>query len=240
LSALRGLFNWLVIGQVVSSNPAQPVRGPKYVVTKGQTPVLTGEEARRLMDGIRVVTKVADENGVASQAPVVIGLRDRAFIAVMVYTFARVAAVLKLKVRDYFSQGGRKWLRLHEKGGRVDAIPCHHNLQQYLDEYIAAAGIAIDLDGRLFRTTGRKTGQQHAMWQQDSYRMIQRHARNAGIMTKIGNHTFRATGITVYLQGGGRLEVAQKMAGHASAQTTELYDRRYDEVSHDEVERIGI
>ena len=70
--------------------------------------------------------------------------------------------------------------------------------------------------------------------------MIQRHARHAGILTKIGNHTFRATGITLYLKGGGRLEVAQIMAGHASAQTTELYDRRHDEVSHDEVERIAI
>jgi integrase/recombinase XerD len=234
------LFNWLIVGQVITTNPAQPVRGPRFVVTKGSTPVLTSQETRRLMDSIRVVAKVTDENGVVEQAPVITGLRDRAFIAVMVYSFARVGAVIKLKVRDYFFQGGRKWLRLHEKAGRVDAIPCHHVLEQYLDEYIAAAGIAGDPDGQLFRTTGRKTGKQQAMWQQDGYRMIQRHARNAGIMTKIGNHTFRATGITVYLKGGGHLEVAQKMAGHRSPQTTGIYDRRPDEVSHDQVELISI
>ncbi len=240
LTALRGLFNWLIMGQVIGVNPAQSVRGPKHVVTKGKTPVLTSEEARRLMDSIRVLVKVKGRNGAESQAAATIGLRDRAFIAVMVYTFARVAAVLRLKVRDYFSQGGSKWLRLHEKAGKVFAIPCHHNLQQYLDEYISTTGIGADPDGLLFRTTGRKTGEQHAMWQQDAYRMIQRHARDAGIMTKIGNHTFRASGITIYLKGGGRLEVAQKMAGHSSAQTTELYDRRHDEVTLDEVERIAI
>ncbi len=109
-----------------------------------------------------------------------------------------------------------------------------------LDEYIAAAGIAGDPDGPLFRTTGRKTGQRGAMWQQDAYRMIQRRARGAGIQTRISNHTFRATGITVYLKGKGLLEHAQTMANHASPRTTKLYDRRSDEISLDEVEKISI
>ena len=90
------------------------------------------------------------------------GLRDRALIGVMVYTFARVNAVLQMKVRDYFVQGRRGWVRLHEKGGKEHEVPCHHNLEQYLDEYIVAAGIAGDPDGPLFRTTGRKTGQQQS------------------------------------------------------------------------------
>ena len=76
----------------------------------------------------------------------------------MVYTFARVNAVLQMKVRDYFMQGRRGWVRLHEKGGKEHEVPCHHNLEQYLDEYIAAAGIAADPDGPLFRTTAGKTG----------------------------------------------------------------------------------
>jgi integrase/recombinase XerD len=67
---------------------------------------------------------------------------------------ARINAVIQMKVRDYFVQGRRGWVRLHEKGGRAHALPCHHNLEQYLDEYIAAAGIAGDPDGPLFRTTG--------------------------------------------------------------------------------------
>jgi integrase len=71
----------------------------------------------------------------------VIGLRDRALIGAMVYTFARVNAVLQMKVKDYFVQGRRGWVRLHEKGGKEHEVPCHHNLEQYLDEYIAAAGM---------------------------------------------------------------------------------------------------
>src|SRR5215472_6540943 len=129
----------------------------------------------------------------------------------MVYSFARISAVLEMNVRDYFVQGRRGWVRLHEKGGKEHDVPCHHNLETYLDEYIAAAGLAGDTDGPLFRTTGRKTGRQREMWQQDAYRMIQRRARAAGIKTKICNHTFRATGITTYLQNEGKLEHAQSI-----------------------------
>ncbi len=70
--------------------------------------------------------------------------------------------------------------------------------------------------------------------------MIQRRAQAAGIETKIGNHTFRATGITAYLKNGGTLERAALMANHASTRTTQLYDRRSDEISLDEVERVLI
>ena len=117
-------------------------------------------------------------------------------IGAMVYTFACVNAVLKMKVRDFFVQGRRGW------GGKEHDVPCHHNLERYLDEYIAAAGIAEDPDAPLFQTaagrTGRLTGK--PLWQQDAYRMIQRRAKAAGIQTRIGNHTFRATGITAYLK----------------------------------------
>jgi integrase len=78
------------------------------------------------------------------------------------------------------------------------------------------------------------------MWQQDAYRMIQRRARAAGLKTRIGNHTFRATGITVYLKNKGTLETAQYIANHESPRTTKLYDRRQDEISLDEVEKISI
>ncbi len=150
------------------------------------------------------------------------GLRDRVLIGVMVYSFARVNAVIGMKVKDYFSQGRRGWARLHEKGGTEHEVPCHHSLEKLLDEYIAVAGIAGDPNGPLFRPTGRKTGQAQAMWQQDVYRMIQRRAAAAGIKTKIGNHTFRATGITAYLKNKGTLEHAQTLANHASPRTTKL------------------
>jgi len=109
----------------------------------------------------------------------------------MIYTFARIGVVLQMNVGDYFSQGRRGWVRLHEKGGKEHEVPCHHMLEKYLDEYLAAAEIAADTEGPLFRTTGRKTGQAHAMWQQDAYRMIQRRAAHAGIKTRIGNPSIR-------------------------------------------------
>ena len=243
LAALRMLFDWLVTGQVMAINPAHAVRGPKHVVKKGKTPVLTADEARTLLDSIALVRQVKRKDGSEAEEPSLVGLRDRALIAVMVYSFARVNAVIGMKVGDYFIQGRRGWVRLHEKGGKQHEVPCHHNLERYLDAYIDAAGIAGDVDGPLFRTMAGRSGQLtgNSLWQQDAYRMIQRRAKEAGIKTKIGNHTFRATGITAYLKNPqARLEVAQQIAGHESIRTTKLYDRRADEITLDEVERIGI
>jgi integrase/recombinase XerD len=186
LAALRMLFDWLVTGHVIDVNPAHAVHGPKQVVKKGKKPVLASDEARTLLDSIETDS--------------LIGRRDRALIATMVYTFARINAVLEMKVRDYFVQGRRGWVRLHEKGGKQHEVPCHHNLEKYLDQYITGAKIADDPDGPLFRTAAGKSGKltRNAMWQQDAYSMIQRRAAEAGIKTRIGCHTFRATGITAY------------------------------------------
>jgi site-specific recombinase XerD len=228
LAALRMLFDWLVIGQVIPTNPASAVRGPKHSVKKGKTPVLAADEARALLDSIDISTSV--------------GLRDRALISLMVYSFARIGAALSMRVEDVFVQGRRHWLRLHEKGGKEHEMPCHHNLDDYLHTYMDGAGLGASPKGHLFRTSLGRTGQlsYRPMSQSDAYRMIRRRAEAAGIRTKIGNHSFRATGITQYLMGGGRVEVAQQMANHESARTTGLYDRRNDQVNLDEIERIVI
>ncbi len=226
LAALRMLLDWLVVGHVIDVNPAHAVRGPKHVVKKGRTPVLTSEEARAMLAAINPGTLT--------------GLCDRALIGTMIYTFARIGAVLQMNVTDYFTQGRRGWIRLHEKGGKEHEAPCHHKLEAMLDAYLAAAGIAADRDGALFRTTGRSTGTAQRMGQPDAYRMIQRRARQAGIATKIGNHSLRATGITDYLTNSGTLEHVQQMANHSSPRTTKLYDRRHDEVAIEEYERVGI
>ncbi len=226
LAALRALFDWLVVAQVIPMNPAHAVRGPKHVVKRGKTPVLRGDEARALLESIETGT--------------ITGLRDRALIGVMVYSFARINAVLGMNVQDYFIQSRRSYIRLREKGGKEHEVPCHHNLEEYLDDYIEAAGIG-GLGGEvLFRTAAGRSGRltSNRMWQQDAYRMIQRRAKAAGIETRVGNHTFRATGITAYLKNGGQLETAQQIAGHESPRTTKLYDRRRDEISLDEIERI--
>ena len=118
LAALRVLFDWLVVGQVIPLTPAASVRGPRHSVKKGKTPVLAADEARTLIDAIDTST--------------ITGLRDRALIGLMVYTFARVGAVIKMQVEDVYVQGRRTWVRLHEKGGKEHEMPCHHNLDDYL------------------------------------------------------------------------------------------------------------
>ena len=226
LAAIRMLYDWLVVGQVVPGNPASVVRGPKHVVKRGKTPILSPEEARELFNGIPTDTLV--------------GLRDRALIGVLIYSFARVSAAVSMRVEDYFPQGKRWWLRLHEKGGKQHEMPVHHSLEEHLDSYIEAAGIGQEPKGPLFRASNGKTGilSERPLDRKDAFAMVQRRARAAGIQTKIGCHTFRATGITIYLTNGGDLEKAQQMAAHESPRTTKLYDRRSDVVSLDEVEKV--
>jgi site-specific recombinase XerD len=226
LAALRHLLDWMVIGQIMPTNPAAAVRGLRHIVRRGKTPVLDPAEARQLIDAIDTTT--------------VISLRDRALIGLMVYSFARIGAAIGMRVEDVYSQNRRLWVRLHEKGGKQHAMPCHHNLESYLHAYIDGAGLASD--ALLFQTYSRATGQLtgNPLPQVNAYAMIQRRARTADITTKIGNHTFRATGITAYLKNGGTLEKAAAMANHASTRTTQLYDRRGDKITLDEVERVVI
>ncbi|UES60240.1 tyrosine-type recombinase/integrase (plasmid) [Roseibium aggregatum] len=228
LAAIRHLFDWMVTGQVVPSNPAHAVRGPSYSTKKGKTPVLSPEEARHLLANI--------------PADTISGKRDRALIGLMTYSFARIGAALSMDVRDVFVQNRRLWVRLREKGSKNHEMPCHHSLEAYLDDYMEAAGLRDHPRSPLFQTIGRGTGtlSESPLPQANAYAMIQRRAKAAGINTDVCCHTFRATGITAYLKNGGTLEKAANMANHASTRTTQLYDRRSDEVSLDEVERILI
>jgi integrase/recombinase XerC len=84
---------------------------------RGKTPVLDPSEARELLDSIDVTTPA--------------GLRDRALLALMVYSFARIGAALAMKVEDVYVQNRRLWVRLHEKGDKRHEMPCHHNLEVY-------------------------------------------------------------------------------------------------------------
>jgi integrase len=223
------MFDWLLVGQIVSANPASAVRGPKHVVKTGSTPVLEGAEWRKLLDSVPTET-LRD-------------LRDRALIATLTYSFARINAALKMKVEDLRPRGAAWSIRLHEKGGKQHTMPCHHALAEALHAYINAAGIAEDRKGFLFRTSRGHNGtalSDQAMDQSAAWRMIRRRAVAAGIHAPIGNHTFRATGITAYLSNGGALEHAQEMAAHESPRTTKLYDRTKERLTQDEVERIRL
>lgn len=227
LAAVRMLFDWLVVGQVVPTNPASSVRGPKHSVRRGKTPVLDAVSTRQLLDSIERDTDI--------------GRRDRALIATMTYTFARIGAVVQMQIEDYFYQGHRPWVRLHEKGGKEHEMPVHHALHDFIEEYLAGANLK-QVKGQLFRAVAGRSGRltENPVSQSDAWNMLQRRAEAAGLQTRITNHTFRATGITEYLLAGGKVEVAQQMANHESSRTTGLYDRRSDLVAIDEIERIRI
>jgi len=259
LAGLSSLFDFLASKGVAASNPVAVVKGPKHHISKGKTPVLSGDEMLQLLDAIDTAE--------------LIGLRDRAMIGAMAYSFARISAVTALKVGDVFHQKRRLWLRLHEKGGKVQDIPCHHKLEAYIDEWLDAAGHRAQREAPLFQTFARAGARKAHYHQEDAehidasaepssderdpkrpkilrplsgkpmtqamtWEMIQRRKKAAGLATAICNHTFRATGITAYLSNGGAIERAAIIAGHASVKTTQIYDRRSDDVTLDEIEKI--
>jgi integrase/recombinase XerD len=227
LAAIRMLFDFLVTGQIVPMNPASSVRGPKHVVRRGKTPVLKADQARALLDSIKPDS--------------IVGLRDRAIIGLMCYTFARVSAVVHMKIEDYYENGKRGWIRLHEKGGKRHEVPAHHNAEAYLDAYLEGAGIRDEKKLPLFRSVdNRRRITANPMARTDVLRMVKRRAIGAGLPSSTSCHTFRATGITAYLENGGTIENAQAIAAHESPRTTKLYDRTSDEITLDEVERIAI
>ncbi|GBG48440.1 hypothetical protein CBR_g82150, partial [Chara braunii] len=248
LAALNGLMESLLAQRIIAVNPARLVQGPRHVISKGRTPVLTGDEVVQLLHAI--------------DANLLIGKRDKAMIGVMAYSFARISAVTSLHVEHVFHQKRRLWLRLREKGGKAKDIPCHHQLEAYLDDWLDAAGLRGDPTAPLFQTFARngkrQCTDQHAMCddvgpaprktlrrlsgnpmsQAMTWEMLQRRKRSAGLDTAICNHTFRATGITAYIINGGAIERAANIAGHASINTTKIYDRRSDDVTLDEIEKI--
>ena len=163
------LFDYLVVGQVVKMNPAGAVRGPKHVVKKGKTPVLSIEEAHDLFASIELET-IGD-------------LRDRALIGVMIYSFAHVGAVVGMNVEDYYQQGKRFWFRLHEKGGKRHEVPAHHKAEEYIDAYIVAADIADQRGTPLFRSMDRRRQiTDRRLHRIDVLAMVKRRTRRAGLL----------------------------------------------------------
>lgn len=226
LAAIRRFLDWMVTGQVIPTNPAAPVRGPKIVVRRGKTPILAAEECAQLFD---------------SFPETIAGKRDRALCGVLIYSFARISAALGMDLRDYYPEQRIAWFRLKEKGGRQHQMPANHNAAAFVDDYIEAAGFdrVKDAGSPLFRTLDRRRQlTANRLTRNDALQMIRRRATAAGIKTKITPHSFRATGITIFRAEGGSIDEAQQMAAHADPRTTQLYDRSRDEVTVEAVERI--
>jgi integrase/recombinase XerD len=171
-----------------------------------------------------------------------VGLRDRAIIAVMTNTFARVGAVVALTFEDCFRRRNASGSAFAKKTAKVNKMPWHHKLEERVDAYIKAARIDGDRNGRLFRAAIRQTIKpgRGAMSRTDRWYKVCRRAAGAGIETAIGCHALRNTGTADYLMNSRRIEVRQRIAGHFNANATRLYDRYKDDIRVGDVERISI
>lgn len=230
MAALRQWLDWLTTRGALPGNPARAVKGIRYSTVEGKTPVLERAQAKALFGSLEEVTDI-------------VSLRDRAILAVMLFGFVRVGAVVKMRVRDFEdSAGGDAFLVLHEKGGKERRIPCHHLVRNYLRDYLAAA----DLDPRsklpLFQSAPGRSGVLSAapMHRVNVLAMVKRRCAAVGLPPSISNHSFRATGITIHQENGGRIEDAAELAGHASTRTTQLYNRKDRKVTRAEVERVQL
>jgi len=226
LSALRALFAYLVANGAMKSNPAREVKSETVRRGEGKTPALDPQQMRQLFESFDP-SKLVD-------------LRDRALIGVMAYTFARVTAACRLTRADYIDLGRSTFLRLKEKGGVQREVPCHPVCAEYLDAWIAAAGIAGN--GALFPTFGDQAHTTLSGEAIDRYRaheMVKRRLIRAKLPSLFTSHSFRATGITTFLENGGHLETAQTIAGHADSRTTKGYDRRATRMELAEILRVA-
>jgi site-specific recombinase XerD len=207
------LFSWLTEKGVLAMNPAREVKTERFSRTEGKTPAFVEGEVQRLLGAIETSTHT--------------GLRDRALLGVLAYTFARIGAGVNLKVEDYYPSGKRFLLRFKEKGGKEKELPVHHKLEELLDEYLKATGLGNEPGSPLFPTALGKTGKlsRRPLVRTDAADMLKRRLKQVGLPAHYSPHSFRATGITNFLENDGTLEAAQRIAGHADSLTTKLYDR---------------
>ena len=218
------MFGFLTEKGVVSVNPVLDVKPPRFSAREGTTRALSPAQVRTLIDSIDTGTFV--------------GLRDRALIGVMLYTVARIGAVVRMQVRDYFEESETWICRLHEKAGKLHQVPANHVLQNYIHEYLDATELWNEKNSPLFRSMPHGKISKNALQERNALDMIKRRARKAGLPDWIGNHVCRATGITRFLEAGGSLEEASNLANHADMRTTRIYDKRDRIIRRTSVERI--
>ena len=238
LSALRMFLDACVVDGLLSVNPARSVRAPRQTAYSGKTPVVMPAQVRQILDNI---PDGSDPALPCTEAD----LRDRALIGLMTFSFFRVSAAIGLTLRDYELRGEERWIIGQEKGSKRHEMPVHPTLETMMDELIVRMGWdhpETPRDTPLFQSStprgGRLRGR--ALDRTACWRMVRRRARAAGVMREICNHTFRATGITAYLNSGGNLEDARIMANHSNATTTKLYDRTADGVKARKLGRLEI
>jgi site-specific recombinase XerD len=231
LSAIRQWLEWLSRSGVLRSNPAAAVRGARLSREEGKTPVLDRDEARRLFASFE-------------RPDGLIHRRDRAILAVMLYGFVRVGALVRMRVRDFQTHDATSWLVLREKGGKERRLPAHHLVREYVLAYLDGSGLNRrehakaplfqSAPGRSKSLSGKPLDRSAVLG------IVKRRCRDVGLPASICNHSFRATGITLHQENGGDIEAAARLAGHADTRTTQLYNRNRRTISLVEVERVQL
>ena len=233
LSAIRLLFNELLEQGVAELNPAARAKPPRLQRESSHTTAFECEEITALLGAINLDS--------------LRGVRDKALFSVLAYSWARVSAVAGLKVGDYYSRKDVRWLRLEEKRGKIHEVPVHSKAREAIDQWLEVSGLESNPDAPLFPTFAKdnktfardKTNQLRHLDRTGIWRLVQTRTRACGIKKRFGPHSFRAGGITEYLNQGGSLDMAQRIAGHSQLSTTKIYDRSGDRLTIAEIERIS-
>jgi integrase/recombinase XerD len=227
LAAVRLLFDHLLQQGVLDLNPAARAKPPRIGIETSHTPVFELEEIKALFQTI--------------DSGSLVHVRDKALFSVLLYTWARVSALVALKVEDYYQRKGERWLRLHEKRGKIHEVPVHSKARKAVDHWLQVSGLESNRAAPLFPAFGKdkKTIQLRHMGRTSIWKLVQARIRASGLEKRVCCHSFRATGITEYMNAGGALDIAQRIAGHSELSTTKIYDRSKDRVTIAEIERVS-
>ena len=227
LAAVRLLFDHLLEKGVVDINPAARAKAPRLERESAHTPVFEENEIKTFLEAIKPDS--------------LLDKRDKALFSTLVYSWARVSAVVGLNVEDYFERKGECWLRLHEKRGKIHEVPVHSKARQAIDQWLLASNFDSNPSAPLFPAFGKnkKIPELRHMDRTSVWKLVQARARASGLEKRVCCHSFRATGITEYMNAGGSLDIAQRMAGHSQLSTTKIYDRSRDRLTMAEVEKVS-
>jgi integrase/recombinase XerD len=210
------------------ANPAARARPPRLVRESSHTPVFEEAEIVVFLDSI------------SSES--LKDVRDKAIFSVLFYSWCRVSALINLTVADYYERGGTRWLRFQEKRGKEHEVPVHSKAKEAVDLWLERSHLVSNPSAPLFPSFGknRETIEQRRLDRRSILKLVEKRARTSGILKRVCCHSFRATGVTEYMNSGGTIEIAQRIAGHTSPSTTRIYDRSGDRVTLEEIERVQI
>src|SRR5271167_5087821 len=208
-------------------NPAARAKPPRLERERAHTPVFEQNEIKAFLEPIKLDS--------------LIDKRDKALCNVLLYSWARVSAVVALRVEDYYERKGERWLRLHEKRGKIHEVPVHSKAREAIDQWLLASGFGSNPSAPLFPAFGKnkKTPELRHMDRTSVWKLVQARAQASGLKKRVCCHSFRPTGITEYMNAGGALDIAQRIAGHSELSTTKIYDRSQDRVTIAEIERVS-